>query len=205
MPRVDPSRAGDVALAGVVAFLLSAAALHVIRTDLDWVQAQMSLYLIGRGGPLLQAGYCAMAGALVALAVGLRRTLAPQARSGAPVLLFVLGAAGLCVTAFASMDLEGADPSFIGWLHGTSAYTAFLGVTAAMVLQSWRLRDDPRWRGRSVPALSLAVLSFAGVWMLALWPDLPRGLAQKAVIGVIGAWVLVMVHWLRRADERVES
>src|SRR5690606_39064781 len=66
------ARAGNLALAGVLAFLLAAAAVHVIRGDLDWVHAQMSLYLVGPGGRLLQAGYCAMAGALVLLATGLR-------------------------------------------------------------------------------------------------------------------------------------
>lgn len=205
MSGAGVARAGDLALAGVLAFLLAGIALHGIRTDLDWVEAQMSLYLVGTGGRLLQAGYCAMAGALVLLSVGLHRTLAPPARSGAPVLLFSLGALGLCVTAFAYMDLEGAGPTFIGWVHGVSAYTAFLCVTTAMLLQSWRLRDDPRWRRRSAPALVLAVVSFGGVWMLALLPELPRGLAQKAVILAIGAWVLLMVQWLRRAGDRVES
>lgn len=205
MPCGGTARAGNLALAGVLAFLLAAAAVHVIRGDLDWVHAQMSLYLTGPGGRLLQAGYCAMAGALVLLATGLRGELVPQARSGAPVLLFSFGAAALCVTAFAYMDLDGADPTFVGWVHGTSAYAAFLCVTTAMLLQSWRLRGDPRWRSRAAPALVLAVISFGGVWMLALWPDLPRGLAQKAVILAIGAWVLLMAQWLRRMNDQVEA
>lgn len=205
MAGAGGGRTGDLALAGVLAFLAAAVAVHFIRGDLDWIQAQMSLYLVGSGGRLLQGGYCAMAAALVLLAEGLHRELAPQARSGAPVLLFSVGAAGLCVTAFAYMDLDGAAPTLVGWIHGVSAYTAFLCVTTAMVLQSWRLRGDPRWRGRFAPALALALASFAGVWILALGPGLPRGLAQKVVILVIGAWVLLMVQWLRGSNGRVQA
>lgn len=205
MARIGTARAGDLVLAGAMVFLLSAIALHLIRGDLDWMDAQMSHYLVGRGGVLLQAGYCAMGVALVVLALGLRRSLVPKARSGAPVLLFALGGAGLCITAFAPMDPEGGAPTFAGWVHGLSAYTAFVCVITAMVVQSWNLRGDPQWRRRSTAALVLAAATSIGPGLLAANPDLPRGLTQKAVILVIAIWVLLMVYWLRRTDGPMRS
>lgn len=196
--RVPPGQRAlaAAALAGMLAFLLAAAALQFVRTDLDWVSAQMSFYLLGPGGRWLQAAYCMMGLAIVLLALGLYRAMPAPARSAAPVLLFVLAGAGLAATAFAAMDLPDAEPTLVGWLHGVTAYTAFLCVTAAMLLQSWRFRGARRWRRRTAPAMVLAATAFAGVWMLALWPALPRGLAQKAVIAAIGGWLVLAACWL---------
>lgn len=198
--RTPASWAGGIALCGIGLFLLAGIGLHLLRPDLDWVHAQMSLYLLGPEGRWLQAGYCAMAVAIVVLGLGLYRALAPPARSAAPLLLFVLAALSLCVTAFAYTDLSGVPPSLTGWVHGVSAQAAFLCLTTAMLLQSWRLRADRHWRRSFGSAFALAAVAFAGIWVLALWRELPRGLAQKSVILVIGAWLATMAFRLCRGS-----
>ncbi|MDH5823923.1 DUF998 domain-containing protein [Luteimonas sp. RD2P54] len=189
---------GTTALSAIAAFVLAALAAHLLRPDLDWVDVPLSVYLLGTQGRWLQGGYLALALAILLLAGGLYRALAPAGRSAAPLLLFVMGAGGLAVTAFAPTAQPGLAPTFANWLHGVSAQTAFLGVTSAMVLQAWRLRDDPRWRQRFGFAFALALACFLGVWALALWRDLPRGLAQKALVAMIAAWLWLMAWWLRR-------
>ncbi len=186
------------ALIGLAAFCTAAVAVQFLRPDLDWLQAPMSFYLLGPYGYWLQAAYFALAYALAGLAFGYHRALAPQARSAAPAVMFALAAIGLCVTAVADSNLPRREPTLQGWVHGTSAQAAFLFVTTAMLLQSWRLRGDARWRSRFAPAFLWAAVCFAAVWILSFWRDAPRGLSQKAVIALIVGWLALSASWLRR-------
>lgn len=178
-----------LALAGLAAFVLAAVALHLLRPDLDPVAHQMSLYLIGPWGPLLQAAYVALAVAMVGLAWGLYRAAPASARSAAPLLAFALAAVSLSTTAYAWMDMPGVDRTLEGLVHGISAQAAFLFATTGLVLQALRLRQDPAWRAQARWLLPWALACFAAVWVLALWRELPRGLAQKAVIAMIAGWL----------------
>ena len=184
------------AFAGVLVFVAVAVIVQWQRQDLDWFDAPLSFYLIGPWGHALQAAYFVLAGSLVLLGWGCYRVLPLAARSLAPWLLFTGAGIGLCVTALAHSNLPGRAPTFEGWLHGTAAQTAFLCVTVATLLQSWRLRALPHWRRRFMPAFVLALAGFAGIWVDALWHGMPRGLEQRIVIGLILAWLLVAAYWL---------
>ncbi|WP_233198718.1 MULTISPECIES: DUF998 domain-containing protein [Luteimonas] len=173
-------------------------ALHLLRPELDPVRSQMSLYLIGDWGPLLQAAYATLGIAMIALAWGLYQATVPAARSGAPLLLFVIGGMSLTTTAYAWMDLPGVDASFEGLVHGVSAQAAFLCTATGIVLQAWRLRVDPGWRAQAGWLLPWALLCFASVWMLALWREAPRGLAQKTVIALLIGWLAAATALLWR-------
>ncbi len=190
-----------LAAAGLACFLAAALALHLLRPELDPVASQMSLYLIGPWGWLLRAAYVALSVAMVGLAWDAWRSIDPAARSAAPLLMFVL--AGLCLstTAYAGMDLSDAGPSLEGLVHGISAQGAFLFATTAMVLQAMSLRRDRHWRAHARWLLPWALACFAAIWVLALWRDLPRGLAQKAVIALIVGWLAAVVA-LRLARHR---
>jgi hypothetical protein len=182
--------------AGIAWFVLAAAALHALRPDLDAIDSQMSLYLVGAWGPLLQSAYAALGVAMIGLAVGSYRSMPPSARSAAPGLLFVLAGISLTVTAYAWMDMPGVDASLEGLVHGISAQGAFLFATTAIVLQALRFRLDPAWRRHVRWLLPWAVACFAAIWVLALWRDAPRGLAQKAVIAMIVGWLAAVAALL---------
>ncbi|MCD9026667.1 DUF998 domain-containing protein [Luteimonas sp. BDR2-5] len=188
-----------LALSSILVFVAAALALHGLRPELDPVHSQMSLYLIGAWGPLLQAAYACLSIGMIALAVGLRRAMVPASRSAAPLLLFVLGGIALTTTAYAWMDLPGLDRTLEGLVHGVSAQAAFLCATTAMVLQAMRLRLDPHWRRAWPWLLAWALACFASVWGLALWRDAPRGLAQKAVIALMLGWLVTacLMLWRR--------
>ncbi|WP_242006776.1 DUF998 domain-containing protein [Aerolutibacter ruishenii] len=190
--------AGTVAIAGIGAFATACVVWQFLRPDLDWVRVPMSFYLLGPTGWGLQAGYMALAVALVALAVGYYRGLPRHARSAAPLSLFSVGAVALVVTALARSNLPDAAPTLEGWVHGTAANTAFLTVTTAMLLQSWRLRGAGALSRHWKPAFALAAVCFLVLWLHVLWRDLPRGAGQKAVIALIVAWLGLAAHWLRR-------
>ncbi|MFC5527761.1 DUF998 domain-containing protein [Rhodanobacter ginsengisoli] len=195
-------RLGTAAWLGLLLFVVTAVAVQPMREDLHWLDAPLSLYLMGPGGHWLQAAYFVLAAALGLLGAGYYLALSRRARSAAPWLLFVGAGLGLCVTALAHSNLPGREPTLEGWLHGTAAQTAFLCVTTAMLLQSWRLRGDPHWRSRFPAAFALALACFVAIWVDALWHGMPRGLEQRLVIGLILVWLLQAARWLRVGPAR---
>lgn len=198
-PDASTSRAlGNIALAGLLIFSVVAVAVQALRSDLDWMDAPLSLYLLDAYGHWLQAAYAVLALALVSLGAGYYLALRGGRRSAAPWLLFACAGIGLCVTALAHSNLPGRAPTLEGFVHGMAAQTAFLCVSVAMLLQSWWLRAAPHWRPRFAPAFVLALACFAGIWTDALWHGMPRGLEQRLVIALILAWLLLAASWLRR-------
>jgi len=202
MREVATRRCGALALAGMLVFVVTSSVLQELRHDLDWLDAPLSFYLLGSHGNWLQGAYVALAIALVSLGVGYYLALRREARSAAPLLLFAVAAVALVVTALAHSNLPGRRLTFVGFVHGVAAATTFLCVTVAMLLQSWRLRGDLRWRPRSGGAFALALLCFAGIWVDALWKGMPRGLEQKLLIALIMLWLLRAAWWLVRMPAR---
>ena len=194
--RLAIRRVHYIAVASLVVFVTAAIALHLLRPDLDPVASQMSLYLIGDWGPLLQIAYVALGVGMVALGWALREAHALQARSAAALLLFVLAGMSLSTTAYAWMDMPGVDRSLEGLIHGVSAQGAFLFATTGMVVQALGFLRDPAWRRTARWALPWALLCFASVWVLAAWREAPRGLAQKSVIVLILGWMVCVLRAL---------
>jgi hypothetical protein len=180
---------GAIAFAGVAAFAIVCVAVQGLRADLDWIASPLSYYLTGAYGVPVQAVYVALSAALAALGVGFHRGLSREARSAAPLLLFAVAAVALTVTAASEAAKSHGEREFWALVHGTAAQTTFLCVTVAMILQSLRMRLDARWRRRFVPALVLACVAFAALWLHVLDRALPRGLSQKTVIALIVLWL----------------
>jgi hypothetical protein len=191
---------GSVALVGLLLFIVVAVVVQCLRTDLDWMNAPISFYLLGTHGHWLQAAYVVLAVALVSLGAGYYVALRDGPRSVAPILLFTCAGIGLCVTALEHSNLPGHAPTLDGFVHGTAAQTAFLCVTVAMLLQSWWLRYHARWRARFPLAFTWALLCFTAIWVDALWRGMPRGLEQRLVIVLIVAWLVVAASWLTKAN-----
>lgn len=178
-----------VGVLGVAAFAAICGGVQFARRDLDWIAAPLSLYLTGPFGAAVVAAYVALAFALIAIGAGFRGALSGRARSAAPLLLFVVGASALVLTAL-SEQRKAADASgFWALVHLIAAQTAFLCVTVAMLLQSWRLRGDARWRARFVAGFVLAAIAFVALWIYVLDHALPRGASQKIVIALILVWL----------------
>lgn len=198
MIELRPRSFGVLALAGLLLFVVTAVTVQVLRTDLDWINAPLSFYLLDAYGHWLQAAYFVLAGALCSLGAGYYLALDGVRRSVAPCLLFTCAGIGLCVTALAHSNLPGRAPTLEGFVHGTAAQAAFLCVSVAMLLQSCWLRVHPRWRSRFPLAFALALAGFVAIWVDALWRGMPRGLEQRLVIALILVWLLLAAGWLRR-------
>lgn len=201
-PMATARGMGTLAFVCVLLFTAVGALLQGLRMDLDWVRAPLSFYLVGPYGLWLQAAYVALAVALATLGAGFYGAATPTWRSVVSLLLFVIGALALAVTALAETDKGGgAELTTAAMVHAISAPLAFLGTTLGMLVQSWSFRADPRWRRHFALAFGLAVFCFAALWIHALWRELPRGLSQKAVIVGILLWLGLAATWLRRTPD----
>ncbi len=193
----DSYRVGSLALAGIAVFALVCLAAQLVRSDLDWVNSPLSHYLRGEYGWIVKSAYFVLGASLVLLGLGYYRALSTTARSGAPFLLFALGGVALDVTALADSGSLTGTRALEAFVHNLAAFTAFLSVTTAMLLQSWCLRSDARWRHRFSVAFTLAAVSFVALSMYSLSDDWPRGLSQKVVIVLILAWLTLAAKWLQ--------
>lgn len=189
---------GTWALAGVIVFAVVATAMQFVRTDLDWVRATLSFYLLGPIGLWLQLAYLGLAISLGLIGAGYYGAATRASRSRLALGLFFIGAVALAVTAWAETDRGGpGEMTTHAYVHAISAPLAFLGTTVGMLVQSIAFRRDPRWRRHFALAFGLAVFCFIALWLHALWRELPRGLSQKAVIVAIAAWLALAAQWLR--------
>ncbi len=201
MPAPDPrSVASTLVLGSLAHFLLAAVAVQALRPEYDPWLAPLSLYLSGAWSAWLRAAYYGLALGIVLLALELRRTLEPRARYALVPVLLCGGALALAATAAWPGPAPGYPVDDLEALvHRIAAMAAFLLVGSGMLLQSAALHRDPHWRGRALAALLLALLAFAGLWLHALWRELPRGASQKAVVALYLSWLWLCAWRLRTA------
>jgi hypothetical protein len=186
---------GIVALVGVAFIAVTCLLVQWLRTDLDWITTSMSIYVKGPYGRWVQASFFAPAPGVAALGIGWYRALHRRARSVFPLILFVLAAAALCITAFFIADATRWPVTLHGKIHQWAAFGTFICVTTAALQQSLRLRFDPDWRAQFIEATTIASVSVVYFWAYALSP-IPRGLGEKAVIALVLAWLWRASWWL---------
>ncbi|HET6906245.1 MAG TPA: DUF998 domain-containing protein [Rhodanobacteraceae bacterium] len=189
---------GIVTLVGVAIITVISLVAQFLRTDLNWLTVQLSFYAKGPYGAWVQAGFFAPAPGLAALGIGWYRELDGHAHNVAPLALFVVAAIALCFTAAYFTDPTEPPTTLHGKIHEWAAFGTFVCATTAMLVQSWRLRLDPRWRKHFLSAFVLAVITAIYFWIYALVKPIPRGLGEKAVIALVLLWVWRSAWWLAR-------
>lgn len=186
---------GRFALTGVLFFFLVAAVLQFLRPDYSFMGTPLSFYLLGPYNGWLHAAFYALAAAIVLLAVGCYAGSAAQARSAITLVLFILGAAGVVVTALSPTDTND-QLTVHGTTHVLAASLAFIATSFGMLIQSWSFRQDPDWRPHFRPALELAVFEFMVLWVYALAHIPARGFMEKLTIVLILLWLGQTASWL---------
>lgn len=204
--RVDTisSACGGIALVGVAAITVICLAVQFLRTDLNWITTEMSLYVIGPWGSFVQASFFAPAPGLAALGFAWHHTLLRrQAGSFASFALFLAAAVALCVTGAFVPDKTAWPVTVHGAIHQWAAFGTFVFATTGMVLQSWWFRYDPHWRKHFPDAFTLAMITIVYFWIYALIRPIPRGIGEKVVIGLVLLWVWRAAWWLVRDRSHV--
>ncbi len=184
------ARSGAFAAAAGAGFLLWVLVLQLLRGDLSWTQAQLSLYLHGPYGLSLRVAYCVLALSMSLQALALQASLSPQARSGVVLGLFWASALGLAAVAIGDSYLPQYAPNLAPAVHLLSAQAAFLCVIAAILLQSWYFSRDARWQAYARRAGLLGAVAFAVLFVHVVLRWGPRGLGQKSAIVLIVAWLI---------------
>lgn len=202
--HIDPlGRAlGGVMLFGVAFITVTCILVQFLRADLDWLTTSMSVYVMGPHGAWVRASLYAPAPGIAALGIGWYRSLDREARSSMPLALFIAGAVGLCVLASYTTDTTRKPVTVHGAIHQWATFGTFVCITTAMLVQSWHLRRDPRWRFRFVPALVIAAIAVVYFWVFALVKPIPRGIGEKVVIGLVLLWLWRAAWWLVRGPAK---
>jgi len=192
---------GGLALTGVLFFFLVATLLQFLRPDYSFMGTPLSFYLLGPYNGWLHAAFYTLAAAIVLLAVGCYAGSAAQARSAITLVLFILGAAGVVVTALSPTDTND-QLTVHGSIHVLAAALAFIATSFGMLIQSWGFRQDPAWRSHFRPALELAVFEFMVLWVYALAHIPARGFMEKLAIVLILLWLGQTASWLSAPRRR---
>jgi phosphotransferase system glucose/maltose/N-acetylglucosamine-specific IIC component len=159
---------GIVALAGLAAMIVICLVVQWRRSDLNWLAVPLSMYLEGPYGAWVQASFFALAPGVVALAIGSYRALGKHVCSVISMALFIIAAVALCVMASNLPDATRWPVTRHGTIHQWAAFATFMGTIIAMLVQSWRLRLDPRWRQQFASAITIAMVAFVCFWVFAL-------------------------------------
>jgi hypothetical protein len=189
-------------MAGVGASLLALIALHVLDPDRSVVESTISEYALGDYGWLVSVNDIVLGVGIIAIALGLRQTLAPGKRvTAAWVFLLIVGLGFLVAAVFETDPRGAAESTTSGAIHGTAALVSVLGVAIAAWLLRGVFTRDSSYLHLARTQLWFAVLITVGVVvLLVLFEVGPAGLIQRLLVAVMASWLFVLAANLRHVE-----
>src|SRR6266487_2003723 len=189
-----------VSIVGTVYFVLAVTALHFLRPDYNPTTRFVSEFAVGPYGFLMTTAFFALGFGSPALALGIRRGVAPSRAKSAGSLVLGIFAIGILVSGIFPTDLQGSPETTAGAIHANAGWTVFVTIVAAIFLSSRGFRRDPAWS--SYHATSLALGFAALVTLLLLFVSFKagwQGIGQRAFLAVFLLWLLSTENRLRSA------
>jgi len=186
-----------LAIVGIAAFLLSLAALHFLRPDVNPVLEPMSNYAVGPYGFLLTAADIGSGLAALSLMFGLYLGIAPRGRSY--VGLFFLGVYGISalLAGFFPIDV-GGEATTVGTIHNIVGNIAFFVFPIAAILLSLGMGKDERWRSFRRTALAVSFAAVLTVILTIVGSNIGLfGLTQRLANFTVLLWILLVGLRLR--------
>lgn len=193
------ARLGWVTFVGIVGFMALIVSLHVLRPDLDPIQRPTSEYSVGRYGWVMTVAFLTLSLATATMLLGLRRDVAPDARSRSGMVLLAIWAVGVLVAAVFPADLDGAPQTIAGTIHNINGPITFLSLVIGANLFSRRLKNDTRWSSISKLLSVLAALMAVEFVVngAAAAREIAGGLAQRILLATLVIWYLLIAWRLR--------
>jgi hypothetical membrane protein len=196
---------GWVGIAGPVLFTLVFVAQELARMEeYSALAEQVSALEAGPNGWIQQVNFVVFGFFTMVFAVGLHRGLRPV-RLGVlgPALFFVTGIAAIMAGVFPLRE-DAAGVTYDPGGHMPAGMTFFLGSTLALVVISFRVARDPRWRSLRIFIVAVAVAMVVGNMLmvrLVIPDDAPlhdwAGLGQRIlVVGLLFPARIVLSHRL---------
>jgi hypothetical protein len=192
---------GTIGIVGLAGWVLANLLLHVLDPELSVVNTTTSEYALGDYGWLKRAAEFSIGVGLVAIALGLRTTLAPGTRVTASWVLMLVAGVGFFASGVFVTDATGADFTVSGGIH----FLSFLVTLISLLTAVWMLRGvfarDDGWRSfQQVQHWFAVAFSFFAVVNIALAGTAP-GLAQRVLIVVLASWLLALAVNIGRVPE----
>lgn len=190
---------GLVGLAGVGAWVSIVVLLHGIKSELDPVDTYISDYAIGDNGWLMQLAFYAVGIGTLAVAWGLRLSLAPGKRVLLSVVLTaVVGVGFLVAGTFTTDPTDATDTTTEGSLHLLGAVMVFPVIVACAFILLGVFRRDPIWSEFAGRVRWFPWLLFAGfIVSFFASPDDLLGITQRVYAAIVMAWIGTLAWQLR--------
>ncbi len=210
--RVSRPVFGRIGAVGNLSFGGIALAMHLLQPEKHPFDTLASQYANGRLGWLMVLGFVVAGIGTLAVAEGLRRTLAPGRWTTVSVALMAAAGVGLVGTGAFVEDIPLTDGTvsytFSGQLHGLFSVVMFVSLITVAFTLSVLFARDPRWadfapttRLFAWAILALYVIS-TGTWLL--FPPGTGGIAGLTQ-RLFGASFLVWLFLLARRLERLAT
>ena len=176
------SRFALVGIIGTLYFIVALITMHFLRPyDLVRYGTNVGFYSVGPYGSIFVAAFVALGLASLALALGLRRAVAPSKflQVGSVLIgLFgigwVLGGIFRDAPDVASLEtvLKEEVPSASTMIHGLGAFGGLFLLMAGMLVLSIAFKRDERWRSFWIPSLVLGLVTLA-LFVMAFFIEAP--------------------------------
>jgi hypothetical protein len=158
-------------------------------------------YALGPYGFLMIAAFFVFAMSLLALALGLSRTIILQRKTRIGVFLLKVACLGMIVAGIFPVDPNVVQfpETTIGTIHFLAAMIAFLCLACATVVISLAVKKDERWHAFQGLAFRLSLLMMTAlllfiILMFTTW----RGLGQRIHLATDLLWVSLTAVRLHR-------
>lgn len=183
---------------GIYAFLLALVALHFLDPGLSVVDSYISEYALGDYGWLSRAANFALGTGVLAIALGLRQTLASGRRATASWLLILIAGLGIIIAGIFVTDPPGApETTTEGVVHVIAGYVSILGLVVA----AWMLRGvigrNHAFKDLASTQLWFAVLTTVALVAMFLLFEVSVGIPQRVFFVLISSWMWVLALTLR--------
>lgn len=197
---------GTVGLAGIGTFVVAVVAMHLIRPDLDPMDRTISEYALGGSGWLMTVAWFAGGAGVLALALGLHRSLAPGDGVRLSVWLMVITAlVGFVASGVFRTDVPDAEgvtgATVAGQLHDGAGLVGFVALLVAAFVLRGVFARNPGWQDLSLPTRwftrAMVAMFVARVSMVIVRLPGSAGLVQRILWLFMLAW-LVLIGWRLR-------
>ena len=187
------------AMACMLYSALALAVLHVLRPDYAPASNFISNYAVGPYGWVMTTWFVAQAGGTALLVLGLACSGLRSVAAIAAMVLLLVEAIGLLVSAMFPVDLPGTPSTRAGAIHDLSFLVNVSCFMLAILLLPLGLGRHPGWRTFRRTAWLLAgliLLAFL-VQFATMHKGMPYGLANRFFVLVALAWGLATATRLR--------
>jgi hypothetical protein len=189
---------GTIGVIGVGLFVLALIGLHILDSDLSVVDEYVSVYALGDHNWVSRAADLAMGLGIIAIALGLRKTLARGKRVTASWVLVLVAGFGFIVSGIFNTDpTDTTDATISGAIHDLGGYISMLSLMIATWLLRGVFKRDEEYSAMSRTQTRFAVL-MTGALAAFIAFEAILGLTQRLLIAVVATWLITLAINIRQ-------